>query len=198
MKNPQTDDVIQYLTNRDNLTYTLEILRQAELIRQHAFYSFWLDVRKQLVALAPARLRAKKLDYRLWPTEKANMLREDAGVYVWPSTFTGERQHISYGIALETGKSLFFGLCWEQEPKARLAKVPSVKKLIDYLQENEFGYTAWWPGWQYIMHEQEPDGVLLAYANDRQRLHRQIAESFWPLVEKTFDMVVKANEAVRS
>jgi hypothetical protein len=196
MNKPHTDDFIKYLTSRENLPYTLDILSQGNEIRRRVFCEFWRGVQQMLRDSTPRALRSEKLSWALWPDEK-RMDSESAGVYLWPSQSGKQNQGINFSVVRDSNQSLFFGLSWEKAPKPSLLKLPSVRRLIDFLSEKEFKPTTWWLGWKYINRNQDEDGLLLGYARDRGAIHGQIQESFWPFAEESFDMVVKANKAVR-
>lgn len=195
MNNSQSDVLVKYLTKRENLPYTLDILSRGDEIRRYVFSEFWREECQKLRSSAPKSLRSHKLEWALWPGEN-KMDSESAGIYMWPSQFNGQTQGIDFSVAVDRNQSLFFGLSWEKAPKSSLLRLPSVSKLIAFLAEKKFRMTTWWLGWKYIRRNEDVDGLLLDYANDRDAIHRQIQESFWPFVEDTYDMVVKANKAV--
>ena len=195
MNNPHNDDLIKYLTRRENLPFTLDILSQGDEIRRHVFCEFWREAHQNLLGSIPKTLRSQKFESALWPGGK-KMDSESAGVYLWPSDFTKQSQAINFSVAIDKNHSLFFGLSWESAPKSSLLKLPSVAKLVAFLAAKKFRQTTWWPGWKYINRNEDVDGLLLSYAKDRDMIYRQIQESFWPFVEETHDMVVKANKAV--
>src|SRR5689334_23763904 len=104
MSNSQSDDLINYLTNRENLRYTLDILSRGEEIRQHVFCEFWREAQNKLRGSIPKSLRSRKLTWALWPGE-TKMDTESAGVYIYPSEFSKQTQGINYSVATDTNQS---------------------------------------------------------------------------------------------
>ena len=198
MNTPHGDDLIKYLTNRQNLSFTLDILSHGDEIRRQVFCEFWRDVDKCLRATRPRTIDARDLSWSFWPNEK-RMDTESAGLYSWPSQFGDQSQGINFSVASDTNQSLFFGLCWEKAPKPRHRNIPVIAKRTALLAEKKFKQTTWWLGWKYISNRnQHMDGLLRSYAKEREIIYRQIQESLWPFVEETFDLVVKANRALRN
>jgi hypothetical protein len=203
MSNPRPDDAINYLTNKENLPYTLDILRQSEEIRCRVLDDFWQSIMDELRGSVPKALRSQKLKWVLWPGAK-KMHAGGAGVYFWPSQFSGQSQCIHYRVVSDGGQSLFdrgqslyYGLSWEESAKPGLLKLLDVKRLIEHLSENGFRQTQWSLGYKYFDRRQDQEALLLNYAKDRDEVYRQIQETFWAFVKETFGMMMKANQAVR-
>lgn len=196
MKSGDENELVRYVTRRENLPHTLQILELGEKIRLRVFRDFWDAVLNHLQRSVPRVLHSRELSWKVWP-DPLTIQREDVGVYMWPSEFTGQEQMLSYGVAIEAGQSLFFGVCWEKQPGPGLSRLTSVRRLEKRIATQELEASQWWPGWQYIAHSQQRDGLLLEYARERQRVHRQIQQSFWPFVEKTFEIVLAVNDALR-
>jgi hypothetical protein len=195
-----SDDAIKYLTSEKNLPLTLEILRQAGDIRRHVFCDFWQSLLLKLRDSVPKVLAAQSLQWTLLPDPK-NMDHRNAGVFLSQSGLK-QAQFLTYFVnqyhSPAWGHQLYFGIAWEKPRKPAMLKTPAVSKLANYLSENKFKETQWDLGWQSITQKnQSADEFLAKHAKSSNEIHRQIQESFWPLVEKTFGMVMKANKAVR-
>jgi hypothetical protein len=197
MNTSQNDELIRYLTSEGNLRCTLDILSRGDEIRRHVYREFWRETQNKLRGSVPKSLRSRKLEWALWPGEN-KMHTESAGVYIYPAEFSRQSQGINFSVAIDINQSLFVGLSWEDAPKSSLLQLPSIAKLRGFMVKNDFKPTKWWLGWKYVIHIRERDELLVNYAKDREKIYRQIEESFWPFVEETFDMVVKANKAVRN
>jgi hypothetical protein len=201
MKNTATDDSIEYLTRKENLPYTMDILQQGEEIRRRALGDFWHAVLENMRKSVPKTLRSEQLRWMLWPDAR-KMDARYAGLWCYPTQFGKLTQFAAYFVSQHNGPSyfqLYFGLSWEHEQPAKsgLMKLPAVKRLIEHLSENEFKQDRWDLGYKSISPPENRDAFLLKHAKKGDELHRQLQESFWPFVKETFGMMVKANEAVR-
>ncbi|MCX6925348.1 MAG: hypothetical protein NT154_19375 [Verrucomicrobia bacterium] len=201
MNHPQIDETIKYLVSKENLPYTLNILQQGKEIRRRAISDFWRSVRETLPGSAPKGLPRQQLRWRIWPDE-GKLDGRDVGLYCYQARFAGQPEVLSYYVNHYNGPSVFqtyFGLSWEDEQPNRssLWRLPAVKNLVQYLSDNGFRQTRWSVGWRYIHDNETLDSFLLKYARSADEIHRQLQESFWPLVRETFAMTMKANEAIR-
>jgi hypothetical protein len=202
MKNQHDDVFIEYLTNRDNLPYTLDILRQGDEIRSRVLGDFWHAMLKQLRESTPRNLATKPLRWELYPSPK-KMHATYAGLSCLHSAAGEQGQSLSFSVQQYCAPSEYqiqFGLQWdhEQSVKSKLLELPELVTLRSHLAENDFKHTRWWLGWKYIFPPNETrDGFLLKYAKDRNTILQQIEESFWLLVQETFEMTMKANRAIR-
>jgi hypothetical protein len=201
MNNPNPNESIEYLTSKENLPYTLDILQQGGEIRRRALSDFWHAVREDMRNSVPKTLGSEQLQWMLWPDAR-RMDVADAGLWSYPSQFARQTHFASYFVSHYNGSSYFqiyFGLSWENEQAAKsgLMKLPAVKRLIQHLSENEFRQTRWDLGYKSISPKENRDAFLLKYAKNADEIHRQIQESFWPFVNETFGTMMKANEAIR-
>ena len=203
MKSQAETNLIEFLTNSENLPFAVEILRLGDEIRKPVLARFWNDLRDRLES-SPNRPSgvASSMQLRFFPDDRMTHPLDTDLRYFDEALAEKEDQFLSYFIEMDRGKRWFtmdYGISWNEEmpsKSSRLQKMKPVVELRELLEGMEFkeGETA--IGWKGLHEYDHVDGFLADIVKDSEGLLREIVDRFWLLVKKTISKVEKANQAI--
>jgi hypothetical protein len=205
MKTLAETNLIEFLTNSDNLPFAVEILRLGDEIRRPILARFWRDLHRRLEESRDRSLDAASMQLRLVPDERlTNPL--DTDLSYGDVRMENAEQSLSYFVEKEYGKNYFaiyFGIAWRDEmpsKSSKLHKLKPVSKLREKLEEMEFETrfekTITAMGWQALLKYDSLDDFLADFAKEPEGILREITDRFWLLVKKTITAVEQANAAI--
>jgi hypothetical protein len=179
----------------------LEVLRHSEAIHSKLTEQFWGELLDYLNKTAPISVRRKLVwDRDTWLRTKWDCVYLDAEML----QFKDCPQRLLYRIEYYTspkGIHLYYGLHWKKPTRAS-SKFFSAKPILNLrhlleFEDYELTDKQWWFGWRYLRKFTSTEDFLLFFVENRKFLFQTVGEGFWPLVERTFNYVEKANRWFR-
>jgi hypothetical protein len=193
-------ELLAFLTNKDNLPFVIDILRQADPIRCFLLNQFMTDLKCYLEEHAAL----KKPDSPKWElTVRKETNDICGGLELWNARVPREYQYLQYSVEHTADVECEVTVClgWKDDEiskNSKLHKLEAVGQIGGYLKSQGLkkGDTAC--RYKYIREDNSLDEFLADIIDDekKQSLFRQISDCFWPLVDKTFGMVEAANEEI--
>jgi hypothetical protein len=194
-------ELLAFLTDKDNVPFVIDILRQGDPIRCLLMNQFMRDLKRWLEEHAP-----KNFDSAEWEFVATNQETNDecATLGVLHTTVPHEDQYLRLSIehSAELECEVTICLTWKDDDIWRdgeLRKLTKVAEIGDYLKSQGFkkGNLTWFR-FKWIREDASMDDLLADIVDDEKRrsLFQQIGDTFWPLIPKTLCMVATANEQI--
>ena len=203
MPNLLDKSTLQFLTQNENLPSVLTLFRYRDAILDQLLRNFWVGLQSHIQKSIPRKLQGLVLD--IDPTVE-KMTDKYAGLRYCDAGMDDHDEYIYYFIDHEmwSGKRrVLYGLGWWTEsdnlPKTSLTKLPQVIQARQRMVDLGFTPSKHSLGWLELsdLAEESAESFLMNHAFDPQGAYSQIAESFFPMVEETYELMLKANEAIR-
>ena len=204
MPNQIDKKTLQYLTRNENLPAVLEVLRYREAIAEQLLRKFWTGLQAHLQKKTPNKFRPYKLRLGIDTTvEKFADLY--AGLCYRDENMSDAKESLYYFIDHEfwgRKRRTLFGLAWwtdTDNPSVPLTKLPEVVKAKKHMIELGFKSSKHSLGWREMtdLAEDSVETFLTNHVLDPRDTYRQIEDSFFPMVEASCDLMLKANKAIK-
>jgi hypothetical protein len=205
MKNTAEQEILDYLTNRQNLATTLEIGCRYDKIRSDIFYKFWTD-------LETALLNSKPKQFRSEPNLVSNVPNSD---WINPFHWLGrnwrvhpgtQKTYLRYSVSQQVEPncySLFIGISWSewQNKNSCVWNEPAVNQLRNKLLNLGYSHEeppAVWLVFKNVQDDFRTENIMLEkYAFESESIIKQTCDEFWELVINSFPLVEKVNTDVK-
>jgi len=195
----KAEEMLEFLTHKDNIRDVIEILRRGEKVEERILMQFWTDLKRRIQddpvfstrADGPLRLKLEQ-DEDPWRASLS---------YLDPTLCESDRECLWYSIWFYEDK-LQYGVGWQsclRDVSTKLKRLVPVVELMKKLTELEYEESK--PSWELagyrsISVDNQFDFLSRIASGDAESELQEISMNFCELVKQTRDLVIAANQAI--
>jgi hypothetical protein len=197
------EEMLGFLTRKDNRSHVIEILRRGGAIEKHTLMQFWNDLERRVKEDTSAPISSDG------PMNLILIADEDPWDYeldyIYHKLAKTDRERLDYSIFFFRGRAtveLCYGVSWQnyfKDVPPKLKRLAAVLELAEKLEEMGFkkprnGCPL--AGWLPIYDGNRHDFLARVASGDAEPMLQEASANFCALVKRTRNLVISANQAI--
>lgn len=187
-------EIVEFLSQKENIIYTLEIGERVEQVKNKLQEIFWINTKKNLDNYLREHEAKNRWQVSIEGDLFKNINKNWVGLNIEP--INKENLYLHIGIAQEYYR-IFYGFWWNEEIKENYS-LPEVLALTKELQKekyNDIGVRNSL-GWKWTDYKIRDRNFLLSVADNNEIFAKNIADLLWDLFIKNVALMDAANLAI--